>query len=70
MEKERTDIAENKEDDVEQEFHTLLEETDHDEKSAASVFDEEIAKIEEEEAKKYTTRTLSSIAPTGKGIQS
>lgn len=51
MEKERTDIAENKEDDVEQEFHTLLEETDHDEKSAASVFDEEIAKIEEEEAK-------------------
>lgn len=29
----------------------MLEKTDDDEKSAASVFDEEIAKIEEEEAK-------------------
>ena len=61
-EKERTDIAENKEDDVEQEFHTLLEGTDHDEKSAASVFDEEIAKIEEEELA-TSIRSLGVIQP-------
>lgn len=50
MPKEESDLTE-KEDDVDQEFHALLEENDQADQSAASVFDEEIAKIEEEEAK-------------------
>lgn len=49
--KEEESVLAAREDDVDQEFHALLEETEHEEKTAASVFDEEIAKIEEEEAK-------------------